>query len=173
MCTGAIRSDASNDMDELLNLEEIFYKEGYEEGLSVKAGSNFMEGKQYGLQVGFQRFLLLGEIEGYLNIVETWKVEGIAFTRNLETLRSLLKGIRLDNSDATVADFDSRFLKIKNKFRTLLLLIHRQSKERSEGSFPLECLEKMSARVGGELKSYVEDHDSDDNKNINNKNQDW
>lgn len=165
--------DLNDAMDELLNLEEKFYKEGYEEGLAVKAKDNFKQGKQYGLQVGLQRFLLLGEIEGYIDVIAAQNIDNTSLSKNIEIVRSLLRGLRFDNSDETVADFDSRVLKIKNKFRTILLVLNRKQNYGFKDSIIFDMLDKTSSSLGGTLKAYVEDGVGTDDVSFNGKQQDW
>lgn len=44
------------DIDEVLNLEEEQYNLGFKEGQEHSTKEQYLEGKQYGYQTGFQRF---------------------------------------------------------------------------------------------------------------------
>lgn len=55
---------ADLDIDEVLNLEEEQYSIGYKEGQEQATKEQYLEGKQYGYQTGFQRFLIVGIVKG-------------------------------------------------------------------------------------------------------------
>lgn len=67
--------DISIDTDEVLNVEEEYYQKGFREGQEQSTRQQEMEGKEYGYQTGFQRFLIVGYIDG---LVEHW-------SRNIQT----------------------------------------------------------------------------------------
>ncbi|KAI1187266.1 DUF1715-domain-containing protein [Nemania serpens] len=50
--------------DELLNLEEEYFKEGYEEGLRDGAEAGRVEGYAVGLRKGFDKFVEAGRLQG-------------------------------------------------------------------------------------------------------------
>ncbi|KAI0424872.1 hypothetical protein F5Y09DRAFT_124602 [Xylaria sp. FL1042] len=56
--------DSSNDpFDDVLNLEEQYYKEGYEEGLKDGTEAGRIEGYSLGLQKGFEKFVEAGRLQ--------------------------------------------------------------------------------------------------------------
>ena len=59
--------------DELLALEEQFYEEGFKEGWNASLLNSFLESKQFDLQVGFQRFVLIYQILGICDIINLLK----------------------------------------------------------------------------------------------------
>lgn len=159
------------DTDYLLSLEEQFYREGYEEGAKEQAQHNYNEGKQYGLQVGFQRFLLLGQIEGLIEVIESSGTLSTSISKNIDTVRGILTGIKMDNNDKSVADYEARLIRTRNKLRTILLLLQRQKDNASTDPITLDDVEKVSMSMAGQLKAYVEKeaHQGD----VNDQTQDW
>lgn len=160
-------------LEDLLHLEDEFYKEGYEEGLAENAKHNYTEGKQYGLQVGFQRYVLLGQIEGLLDVIETWHIDAHVFSKNMETIRTLLYGLKMDNDDANVSHYEASLIKIKNKFRTILLLLQKQLKQSPKDSLSFELVENISMTIAGELKGYVKEEETNDGLTVQDQAQDW
>lgn len=160
-------------LEDLLSLEDEFYREGYEEGLRENTKHNYTEGKQYGLQVGFQRYLLLGQIEGLLDVIETWNIDAHIFSKNIETIRMLLAGLKMDNDDANVAQYEASFIKIKNKLRTILLLLQKQLKQSSKDTMTFEAVENISMTIAGELKGYIKEEETNDGLIVQDQAQDW
>lgn len=144
------------DTDYLLNLEQQFYQEGYEQGLSEKVRENYIEGKELGLQVGFQRFVILGQIQGIVEVLKGSLTEGSSILKNVESIERLLAGIKMSNDDAAVAEYDSRIVKVRNKLRNVLLSLHRQAGKVGD-PLTLEDVEEVSTKVAGQLKAYVEE----------------
>lgn len=159
------------DTDYLLGLEEQYYQEGYKEGAQEKAQHNFTEGKQYGLQVGFQRFLILGQIQGLIEVIETCGTPGTSILKNIETVRGLLADIKMDNDDANVAEYEARIVKIRNKLRTILLLLQRQTENKMKDPLTLDKVEKVSMIIAGQLKGYVDNEESE--AEVRDQMQDW
>ncbi|KAI0811912.1 hypothetical protein GGR55DRAFT_601510 [Xylaria sp. FL0064] len=56
-------SSSNDPFDDLLNLEEQYYKEGYEEGLKDGAEAGRIEGYSLGLQKGFEKFVEAGRLQ--------------------------------------------------------------------------------------------------------------
>lgn len=148
------------DTDYLLNLEQKFYQEGYEEGICEKAKENHIEGKQFGLQVGFQRFLIVGQIQGIVQVLKSVSESRIS-SRNLQIIDELLAGFVKTNADDAVADYESRLIKVRNKLRNVLLSLDRQSGKITGRTLTLEDVEKVCSRVAGDLKAYVDDENKD------------
>ncbi|KAI8953214.1 DUF1715-domain-containing protein [Xylaria longipes] len=56
-------SSSHDPFDDLLNLEEEYYREGYEEGLRDGAESGRVEGYSLGLRKGFEKFVEAGRLQ--------------------------------------------------------------------------------------------------------------
>lgn len=145
--------------DDVLNLEEQFYQEGYEEGRSENLAHNLIEGKQYGLQVGFQRFILVGLIQGYCNLLKTLTLN-TSIDKNIDVILGLISEIPFGNEDVSVQTYDRNLVKLKNKFRVLLMALSKHWKHlgpEARNKMTFEAVEKMSKIVAGELNAYVEE----------------
>lgn len=56
---------AANDaFDNLLNLEEQFYSEGYEQGMADGDRAGRIEGRAFGIEKGFEKFVEAGRLHG-------------------------------------------------------------------------------------------------------------
>ncbi|KAI1104711.1 DUF1715-domain-containing protein [Jackrogersella minutella] len=56
---------SSDDLfDDILNLEEQYYKEGYDEGFKDGTEAGLIEGRSVGMKKGFEKFLEAGRLQG-------------------------------------------------------------------------------------------------------------
>lgn len=55
---------ASDPFDELLDLEDNFYREGYDVGLADGEHAGLVEGKIFGIEKGYEKALELGKLHG-------------------------------------------------------------------------------------------------------------
>ncbi|SCV03165.1 LANO_0G02542g1_1 [Lachancea nothofagi CBS 11611] len=152
------------DYDETVNLEEQFYQVGFEEGRRENLEHNLIEGKQYGLQVGFQRFLFLGLVQGVCNSLKALKLSP-SIEKNVNLMLELIDEIPMGNENASVEIYERNMVKLKNKFRLLLMVLSKHWKDLapySSAKLTYEQLEKITKIVAGELNSYVEDDDGTD-----------
>lgn len=78
------------DFDGLLTLEEQYYQDGYREGQNENLKQNFLEGKQFGLQVGFQRFIILGQMKGLCDVLDSYNFQNPMLEKNIHTVRTLI-----------------------------------------------------------------------------------
>ncbi|CAI4718582.1 AEL_collapsed_G0045760.mRNA.1.CDS.1 [Saccharomyces cerevisiae] len=167
--TGQIKMD----FDNLLNLEEQYYREGFLEGQNENIKQSFLEGKQYGLQVGFQRFTLLGQMEGLCDVIESYGLHSPTLEKNIHTIRTLMKGLKMNNDDESVMEFERVLIKLKNKFRTILITLHRLVKDKRTPTVTFEVFEDVSRAIAGEIRGFVENEDIAKNKTKQNQAQSW
>lgn len=108
-------------LDGALDLEEDYYKKGYAEGHERSAKEQFLEGKAYGLQTGFQRFLIVGYLKGLL---EKWQKlpADEKLQAHLRQLDELLSSIPLTNGDSEVEQYEKAVFKARNKARLVATL---------------------------------------------------
>ncbi|GBL50638.1 hypothetical protein ACI3LY_001611 [Candidozyma auris] len=129
-------------LDDVLDLENEFYKEGFTEGQEKSVRDNFLEGKAYGLQTGFQRFLVLGYIQG---LVESWEqYQSKAVQGHLSQLKDIIKDIPLTNGDKEVAKYELAIGKARNKVRVLASI--------TKSSEKIAKLDNLIKEVGGALQ---------------------
>ncbi|CAI4049400.1 hypothetical protein SKDZ_14G0690 [Saccharomyces kudriavzevii ZP591] len=161
------------DFDNLLNLEEQYYQEGFREGQNENITQNFLEGKQYGLQVGFQRFILLGQMEGLCNVIESYGLQNPVLVKNIQTIRTLMKDVKMNNDDESVVEYEKILVKLKNKFRTVLITLQRLVKNEKKKGLTFEIFEDVSRTIAGEIKGFVEDENTAERKNTQDQAQSW
>ncbi|CAK9437316.1 uncharacterized protein LODBEIA_P16940 [Lodderomyces beijingensis] len=135
------------DIDEVLNLEEESYKLGFDEGTAENAKQQLMEGKQYGYQTGFQRFLIVGYMQG---LVIDWEEQAHAYSNwaqiepRVKSLRSLVFDIPTSNGDDEVVEFETKLHKARNKLSVVVGLTKEQWK--------VPVLDELAKEIGGELQ---------------------
>lgn len=134
------------DIDRVLNLEQEYYQQGYEEGQEFSTRQQFLEGKEYGYQTGFQRFLIIGYIQGLVNywLFNTDKYGSESFEKHLIQLNDLLKDIPTTNGVDEVKEYERRVLKSRNKIRIIANICKEQWK--------VNNLDKLINDVGGQLQ---------------------
>jgi hypothetical protein len=58
------------DFDSLLDLENQFYNNSYNNAYKTGESHTFRDGKQFGIQTGFQRFVLIGALKKLLELLK-------------------------------------------------------------------------------------------------------
>lgn len=127
---------ASDPLDDVLNLEDGFYRQGYEQGQSDGVQAGKVEGRSFGLQKGFEKFLESGRLAGkavvWANRIpreESRKDSGkegpslpvlpqnTRLAKNISSVYALVEPDTLstDNSDEAVQDFDDRLKRAQGK----------------------------------------------------------
>lgn len=152
--------DIEIDSDEVLNLEQQQYQIGYQEGVEQSAKEQYLEGKQFGYQTGFQRFLIVGYIHG---LIEKWEDnmseyggDGVekkkleAIQGHLQQLKSYVDisngddGLLLNNDEKSVAQFEVQLKKARNKLRVICQLCKE--------SWKINEVDKLIETVGGTMQ---------------------
>ncbi|KAK6456840.1 uncharacterized protein RJT20DRAFT_134144 [Scheffersomyces xylosifermentans] len=137
--------DYNIDTDEVLNLEEEYYQKGYKEGQEHSTKQQLTEGKEYGYQTAFQRFLIVGYIQG---LVEEWTVHlddyNSSVSNHLVQLNELVSDIPMTNGDSEVSEFEKRINKARNKLRVIATLVKE--------SWKINKLDEVVKQVGGQLQ---------------------
>ncbi|KAL8801310.1 MAG: hypothetical protein Q9200_006984 [Gallowayella weberi] len=54
----------SNPLDELLELEDTFYKEGYDLGVQDGSRAGRIQGRLFGLEKSFEKYIAMGKLQG-------------------------------------------------------------------------------------------------------------
>ncbi|OBA20214.1 DUF1715-domain-containing protein [Metschnikowia bicuspidata var. bicuspidata NRRL YB-4993] len=128
-------------LDDVLNLEDGYYEKGFHEGHEHSAKEQFMEGKVYGLQTGFQRFLIVGYLHGLL---EEWSQEkSPALAVHLKQLSTYLAAISMSNDDQAVVQYEKSVTSARNKARVIAAITKTGEK--------LSALDALIKSVGGNL----------------------
>ncbi|AAS54026.1 AFR654Wp [Eremothecium gossypii ATCC 10895] len=152
------------DLDSLLSLEEQYYKEGYDEGRRENLQNNLVEGKQYGLQVGFQRYSSLGHMKGicdYLKLV----LHDTPVEVTINELINMITRIPLDNSNSSATEYEQAITRVRNKFRLLLLTTQKHLKKRGllAEDLSFDQFTTINKIIAGELRGFTT-NDSEETK---------
>lgn len=101
------------DLDAVLNYEEECFQDGFERGKTAGVKQGHIEGRELGIQTGYQKFLSMGVLQAR---IAHWQAEGVA---NLDGLAETVATPTLENTLAGVEDFDRRLRLAKNKCRAI------------------------------------------------------
>ncbi|ODQ80366.1 hypothetical protein BABINDRAFT_35836 [Babjeviella inositovora NRRL Y-12698] len=147
---------AEFDFDQILNLEEGFYQQGFDEGQSESTKKQYIEGKEFGYQTAYQRFIIIGYVKGLLKTIPQTHASlcssNKALSLTLLQLTKLVGEVRPDNSDVSVAIFETNIVKIRNKCRVLNGLLKHQG----------DLVKEIDALVG-EISGQIKTSESADN----------
>jgi hypothetical protein len=143
-------TEVDYDMDKILNLEEEYYRQGYEEGQDFSTKQQYNEGKEYGYQTGFQRFLIIGYIEG---LVKYWQtniekyekgIENKSLRNHISQLSELVQNPPTTNGMEEVKEFEKRITKGRNKLRVIANICKELWK--------VNKLDSLMKEIGGQLQ---------------------
>lgn len=147
-------SDANDAFDNLLNLEDKYYSEGYEQGVADGGRAGRIEGRAFGIEKGFEKFLEAGRLNArsivWANRLPSHQQGTLAtgapaserlpvlsgggarLEKNIVTLHALVEPDTLstENTDEAVNDFDDRVKRAQGKAR----VIERQIGEDAAGN---------------------------------------
>jgi hypothetical protein len=136
-------------LDDVFNLEDRFYQEGYNQGLEdgVKAGR--IEGRSFGMETGFDKFLESGRLASKA-IVWANRLPGkqqqtapttslpplpanARLDKNVSLLYALVEPDTLStaNTDEAVQDFDDRVKRAQGKAKIVERMVGTGGKESS------------------------------------------
>jgi hypothetical protein len=133
------------DTDEVLNPELAHYHLGYEEGIQESSHQQLLEGREYGYQTGFQRFIIIGYIDG---IVKHWrananKYDSKTLVGHLDQLQDFVRGISFSNDEEDVKNYETLLSKARNKVRLIANLVKESDK--------INKLDELVQEVGGNI----------------------
>lgn len=130
------------DFDDVLNIEEEYYQNGFNDALLKGSDHSKRDGKVFGIQTGFQRFILLGALKNMNEIILQNNINNTNINNNtqindlkLEKLLVSLKSIhqlilnfyndsnliQTSNSIQDVNLFETNIKTIRSKLRTIYL----------------------------------------------------
>ncbi|ROV98810.1 hypothetical protein VPNG_08399 [Cytospora leucostoma] len=136
---------ANDAFDNLLNLEEKYYSEGYEQGVADGDRAGRVEGRSFGIEKGFEKFVEAGRLHGKSIVwanrlpqpqesaaastptssenerLPTLSGGGARLAKNVVTLYGLVEPDTLstENTDEAVNDFDDRVKRAQGKARVI------------------------------------------------------
>lgn len=124
---------ASDPLGDVFNLEDGFYRQGYNQGLADGVQAGKIEGRSFGMQKGFEKFLESGRLAGksvvWANRIPSGQPDkDVACTlpplpsnarleKNVRSLYALVEPDTLStaNTDEAVQDFDDRVKRAQGK----------------------------------------------------------
>ncbi|KAI5970658.1 hypothetical protein CANMA_000249 [Candida margitis] len=147
--------DIDINTDEVLNIEQEQYQIGYQEGVKQSAQQQYLEGKQYGYQTGFQRFLIVGYIQG---LIKEWDDNLENYGNNKSVINGHLQQLKgyvgyndgggdklsMSNDEQSVADYEMKLKKARNKLRVICGIVKE--------SWKVNDLDKLMGEVGGSMQ---------------------
>ncbi|KAI9748251.1 MAG: hypothetical protein M4579_007275 [Chaenotheca gracillima] len=160
--------------ESVLGLEEKFYEEGYRLGVEDGARSGRIEGRAFGLERGFEKFVEMGRLHGRAVVWgnrfsiandDTRSTKGSPpdgtatrspssnprLEKHIRTLYALAEpaSISTQNNEDAVSDFDDRLKRAKAKSRIIERIVGEKSMEEAAGDVPPE-LRETGEKSGGE-----------------------
>lgn len=136
------------DIDNVLNLEEEQYELGYKEGQAQGTKDQYLEGKEYGYQTGFQRFLIVGFIlefvKFWLSNIDQYNTSSSSLRNHLDNLKSILANTSTTNDDKEVEEYEKNIKKARNKLRVIATI--------TKESWKIDSLDNLVKEVGGTLQ---------------------
>lgn len=135
--------DAEDPFDAALNVESSFHNAGFNQGLVDGARAGLAEGRGFGMQKGFEKFLESGRLASrsvvWANRLPSTAAPGPSvgdppsscslppvpnnarLEKNIASLYALVdpKMLSTENSDAAVQDFDDRMKRAEGKVRVI------------------------------------------------------
>lgn len=142
----ASNNNIEDPFDDVLNLEDKFYSEGYTQGVADGERAGRIEGRSFGIEKGFEKFVEAGRLYGK-SIVWANRLPGSSpptqdqkrmeeeheqrlpvlrgggsrLEKNIVTLHALveLDTLSTENTDEAVNDFDDRVKRAQGKARVI------------------------------------------------------
>lgn len=149
----------------LLGLEDEFFQEGFHVGVEDGKRAGLVDGRLYGLEHGFEKYIAMGRLHGRArfwagrasdgrgnvkqpegvqdehtaNVKETitMGLDRPRLRTHVRTLYALTEpeSLATENSEGAVADFDDRLKRAEGKFKVIEKLTGERSHGNEEGPF--------------------------------------
>ena len=158
--------------DDVINMEDKFYREGYEAGQLDGRKQIRLEGRAFGIEKGFEKYLEMGKLHGRTTIWsgrlanlhvrsdiqqnEAVPAQGAKYAFSSQHGVRLLSGARLANHVKTAyALTEAESLSVDNSEKAVAEFDDRL--KRAEGK--VKIVERMSGESNVELLTHLEGHD--------------
>lgn len=139
--------------DSLLNLEDDFYNEGYDRGVTDGSRAGYLEGRRFGIEKGFEKFLSAARIHGRATV---WaarlpsssgelSVSGTNFAlarlpnnprlvKHIHTLLALVdpSTLSIENNEDAVSEMDERLNRALAKVKVIEKIIGEGGTEKDQ-----------------------------------------
>lgn len=111
------------ELDSSLQLEDSYYQSGFEEGVRDGQVHGLIEGRIYGSEVSYERFMSLGLLYGRMSVWRVQHASNPRVVKHLERVEDLLKRVPMDNSETKEGeDFESLMASIQGKMKVVASL---------------------------------------------------
>ncbi|KAK5171220.1 uncharacterized protein LTR77_004364 [Saxophila tyrrhenica] len=168
-------NSSDDPFDSLLSLEQQYHTEGYQLGLSDGARAGRLEGRVFGTEKGFEKFLEMGRLAGRASIwdarlagpvPEGGEAQGVKIhatdrvKKHVRRLKDLTdpETIATDNSEDAVSEFDDRLKDAKAKVKLISTLLGEdEDGVRKGGQTESNATSRSSKSVKGtgEMEDFV------------------
>lgn len=119
-----------------------FFQEGFEEGQAESTKKSYLEGKEFGIQTGFQKFIFIGYLESLIGLIKLSEVDD-QLSSHLNQLSELLSKIKIDNEYGSVISNEKLLVKIRNKVRIITNLLP------SKKVLNLQSIDQLILKING------------------------
>jgi len=160
----------------LLSPEQVNYNLGYKEGEKISERRNIQEGKEYGMMIGFQSFLIIGQVYSIVECLildETLKINEGMKKGCIEIINLIDNEIKESDNDADIVQKNIDVMsKIKNKLKLIMIMFSKYDKS---SSLTYEKIEKVYNKVGNGLipSSKLNEVEEDKSNLVNGMDTDW
>lgn len=160
----------------LLSPEQVNYNLGYKEGEKISERRNIQEGKEYGMMIGFQSFLIIGQVYSIVECLildETLKINEGMKKSCIEIINLIDNEIKESDNDADIVQKNIDVMsKIKNKLKLIMIMFSKYDKS---SSLTYEKIEKVYNKVGNGLipSSKLNEVEEDKSNLVNGMDTDW
>lgn len=160
----------------LLSPEQVNYNLGYKEGEKISERRNIQEGKEYGMMIGYQSFLIIGQVYSIVECLildETLKINEGMKKSCIEIINLIDDEIKESDNDADIVQKNIDVMsKIKNKLKLIMIMFSKYDKS---SSLTYEKIEKVYNKVGNGLipSSKLNEVEEDKSNLVNGMDTDW
>ncbi|KAL6949286.1 hypothetical protein ACO0OE_001369 [Hanseniaspora uvarum] len=160
----------------LLSPEQVNYNLGYKEGEKISERRNIQEGKEYGMMIGYQSFLIIGQVYSIVECLildETLKINEGMKKGCIEIINLIDNEIKESDNDADIVQKNIDVMsKIKNKLKLIMIMFSKYDKS---SSLTYEKIEKVYNKVGNGLipSSKLNEVEEDKSNLVNGMDTDW
>ncbi|KAF0271152.1 hypothetical protein FOG51_04030 [Hanseniaspora uvarum] len=160
----------------LLSPEQVNYNLGYKEGEKISERRNIQEGKEYGMMIGYQSFLIIGQVYSIVECLildETLKINEGMKKGCIEIINLIDNEIKESDNDADIVQKNIDVMsKIKNKLKLIMIMFSKYDKS---SSLTYEKIEKVYNKVGNGLipSSKFNEVEEDKSNLVNGMDTDW
>jgi hypothetical protein len=149
---------STDPFDEILELEDGFYKEGFEAGVTDSEYAGLIEGKVFGIEKGYEKALEIGKARGRALVWQRrldqdfgGKTENMSSTNGQDSTQSLISGTGLSGVVSTLAPIASN-ARLKKHIDFLLSVTDSDSIAKDNSDDSVGEMDERITKVGTRMK---------------------